>query len=99
MKGAPVEWTRPEPNFVSPVGMGIASNSPHPNAARLFVDYVLSKEGQQIIAGTGRTPTRSGIKHNFPKLTEGAVFPASKILPSKEYQDMSKLYLDVFKSK
>jgi ABC-type Fe3+ transport system substrate-binding protein len=98
-KGASIDWTRPKPNFVSSVGMGISSNPPHPHGARLFVDYVLSKEGQEIIAGKSRIPARSGIKHNVPRLTEGAVFPASEVLSGKEYQEMSKLYLEVFKSK
>ena len=28
-------------------------DAPHPNAARLFIDFLLSKEGQEIIAEAG----------------------------------------------
>jgi iron(III) transport system substrate-binding protein len=31
----------------------ITKNSPHPNAAKLFLDYLLSKRGQQLIADKG----------------------------------------------
>ncbi len=31
----------------------ITKESPHPNAAKLFLDYVLSKRGQQLIADKG----------------------------------------------
>ena len=39
-----VHFPEPVPNTAAPIG--IISNNPHPNAARLFVNWVLSKEGQ-----------------------------------------------------
>jgi iron(III) transport system substrate-binding protein len=30
--------------------IAILKNAPHPNAAKLFVDFILSKEGQQLFA-------------------------------------------------
>jgi ABC-type Fe3+ transport system substrate-binding protein len=33
----------------------------HPNAARLFVDFVLSKEGQELFRDLGKIPARSDV--------------------------------------
>jgi ABC-type Fe3+ transport system substrate-binding protein len=35
--------------------------TPTHNAAKLFIDFVLSKEGQQVVLAIGRTPSRPGI--------------------------------------
>jgi iron(III) transport system substrate-binding protein len=42
--------------------MFIAKQAPHPNAARLWVDYVLSKEGQQQLQVADITPIREDVK-------------------------------------
>jgi iron(III) transport system substrate-binding protein len=60
-KGAPVDWVAQEPVFTKFQPIGIGSKAPHPNAARLFVDFMLSEEGQKIIASFGRVPTRRGV--------------------------------------
>ena len=43
-----IEWVPLDPIVGSPSVIAIGKNSPHPNAARLFVDFFLSKEGQTI---------------------------------------------------
>ena len=34
----------------------VTSKAQHPNMARLFLDYLTSEEGQQVVAEQGRTP-------------------------------------------
>src|SRR5215467_5509451 len=52
-KGAPIEW-RPLDPVVTTVGYsGLSSKAPHPHAALLFLDYVHSKEGQQLMMKGG----------------------------------------------
>jgi iron(III) transport system substrate-binding protein len=52
-KGAPVEW-RPLDPVITTVGYsGLSSKAPHPHAALLFLDYVHSKEGQQLMMKGG----------------------------------------------
>jgi len=41
--------------------IAVAAKAPHSNAAKLFIDFVLSKEGQQVVLAIGRTPSRAGI--------------------------------------
>jgi iron(III) transport system substrate-binding protein len=45
-KGAPVGYHCPEPVPASMAEMGIFKGNPHMNAARLYVNWLLSKEGQ-----------------------------------------------------
>lgn len=42
-------------------GMAIPANAPHPNTATLMLDYILSAEGQENVAGGGFTAYRSGV--------------------------------------
>lgn len=60
--GAPVEWVRTlDPVITSPSQVGISAKAPHPAAARLFVDFLLSKEGQAAIQSRGRVPARTDL--------------------------------------
>jgi ABC-type Fe3+ transport system substrate-binding protein len=40
----------------------LSAQSPHPNAARLFVDFVLSKEGQSSLASVQQIPVRKDME-------------------------------------
>jgi iron(III) transport system substrate-binding protein len=61
-QGAPVEWvTTLDPITAALHPIGLAAKAPHPNAAKLFVDFILSKEGQQLMLSIERTPARPGI--------------------------------------
>ncbi|HEY7165829.1 MAG TPA: extracellular solute-binding protein [Candidatus Binatia bacterium] len=67
-KGAPVDWVTQDPVFTKFQPLGISSRAPHPNSARLFTDFMLSEQGQKIIASFGRVPTRRGITTNVQGL-------------------------------
>ncbi len=69
--GQPVDWVRTSDNiyFVNYGWIGIASNAPHPNAARLFEDFVMSKQGQQILADFGNVPLMPGVRLPNPDLS------------------------------
>jgi iron(III) transport system substrate-binding protein len=41
--------------------LGLAAAAPHPNAGKLFVDFVLSKEGQHLMKKLGRVISRTDI--------------------------------------
>jgi iron(III) transport system substrate-binding protein len=63
-KGSPVEMLALDP-VVSAAGLvGINKLAPHGNAARLFVDFVLSKEGQELIVKTDRSSVRKDVAGN-----------------------------------
>ena len=60
-KGGPVDWIAQDPVFTKFQPLGIGARASHPNAAKLFADFVFSEEGQKIIASFGRVPTRRGV--------------------------------------
>jgi iron(III) transport system substrate-binding protein len=65
--GAPLDWVRTlDPVISSPSQVAIAAKAPHPAAARLFVDFLLSEEGQRAIAARGRVPARTDLAAAAP---------------------------------
>jgi iron(III) transport system substrate-binding protein len=52
-QGAPVELAYPEPGFALMWGGGAIATSDRPNAARVFIDFVMSEEGQEALNGDG----------------------------------------------
>ena len=50
--------------------VGVNANAPHPNAARLAANFMLSQECQQFLARFGRLPTRKDVPSNPPGVIE-----------------------------
>ena len=71
-KGSPVEWRPLEP-VVTPVGSSVlTAKAPNPHTALLFIDFLLSKEGQQLIMKGGLWSPREDIgavEQKFKKTT------------------------------
>jgi ABC-type Fe3+ transport system substrate-binding protein len=71
-KGSPVEWRPLEP-VVTPVGSSaLIAKAPNPYTALLFIDFLLSKEGQQLImkGGLWSPPEDIGaVEQKFKKTT------------------------------
>ena len=61
-RGASVDWAAVEPTIARPQGIGIARQAPHPNAALLFADFMLSPQAQALLAGMGRAPVSRAVK-------------------------------------
>ena len=61
-RGAPVDWAPVEPVIARPQGIGVARNAPHPYAALLFADFMLSPRAQQMLAKMGRVPISRAVK-------------------------------------
>jgi len=65
-KGAPLGFKVLSPKIVKPEGLFLARNSPHPHAALLFADWVLSEEGQTVLAGKlGKGIAMKGVRSKF----------------------------------
>ena len=61
-KGATLALVYPPEMLVIPSPIAIFRNSPNVDAAKKFVDFVLSKDGQMIIANEGTLPVRADVK-------------------------------------
>lgn len=80
---APLDWAHvSQPMMGTPRGIAITANAPHPNAARLFVDYWLSKESASILAGkVGEYVLTPGV---YPPI---AGIDKAKVIPIRELSD------------
>lgn len=61
-KGATLALAYPPEMLVIPSPVAIFKNSPNIGAAKKFVDFLLSQEGQTIIANEGTLPVRADVK-------------------------------------
>jgi iron(III) transport system substrate-binding protein len=60
-KGAPIDWFTLEPAIARSNAVGIARNAPHPNAGRLFYDYLLGAEAQQHFVSMDYVPSNTKV--------------------------------------
>jgi iron(III) transport system substrate-binding protein len=60
-KGAPVEWRPLEPVVATVGSAGLLAKASNPSTALLFIDYLLSKEGQQLIMKGGLWSPREDV--------------------------------------
>ena len=95
-KGAPVEWVRSNPVIGFLYLAGVADQAPHPNAARLFLDFALSKEGQVEITESRRISMRPDVKPNPPRLVEGLNIHPSNLELARNYDRLYKEFQDIF---
>ena len=66
-KGSPIDWFVIEPAIAIPNGVGVARKAPHPYAAVLFYEYMLSEEAQQVLAKIGYVTSQKKIPSTFSK--------------------------------
>jgi iron(III) transport system substrate-binding protein len=67
---APVDWVAEDliPALIYP--LTLARNAPHPYAAALFYDYMISEEGQRLIAKEGRVVAHPKVEPIYPRMKE-----------------------------
>ena len=90
---SPLAWANVGPLLGSPRAIAIAKNAPHPEAARLMMDYWLSHSSMKILADqVGEYVLAPGI---FPPI-EG--ISTAKVLPIRELSDEeTKAWGETFK--
>ena len=94
-KGSPVDWVRlDDPLYGEPHPASVMSKAPHPNAARLVVEFAISKEGQSLMSKLGKVPARDDVE---PKI--GVDRSKLRILPPEEEAKTAhyqKMFDDLF---
>ena len=66
---AAISYPNPTPGSTGSLS-GINRNAPHPHAAALFSDFVLSAEGAKILASTGRIPGHKEVKAIYEEVSQ-----------------------------
>jgi iron(III) transport system substrate-binding protein len=93
---APIDWIALDPLIGLTFGFGLVKSGPHPNAGKLFVDFVLSQEGQHAIAAADYYSARKDVQSPITK----QVPPSLKVIPlsmelAKHYNDDFQMYRKV----
>lgn len=91
-QGAPVDWAPLEPVVVSPISVLLAKEAPHPNAARLFVDFFFSKKVHEKLRDFHRIPSRIDVDADPPKLFKGF----KKAVFDNEAEDETNATVDLY---
>lgn len=101
-EGAPIKFIQPEEGVVLiPIGLAVVKGGPNPNAARLFIDWLLSEAGQKVTA-EDRNPARKGVaaKDAAQDLSNGKVLVMEYDGSDRqETADLSKKYEAIFFAK
>lgn len=62
LQGAPLEYAMMDPTLLSLTSVAMPHQSPHPHAAVLLYDFILSKEGQELLSKENNVPVREGVE-------------------------------------
>ena len=57
--------------------LAVFKNAPHPHAALLFADFVISPEGQVLLGQLGRVPTSKSVKTPMDTVKFTLIDPAA----------------------
>ena len=79
LAGAPTDYWAIDPVGVFYMQMSASAQAPHPNAARLGANFILSQEGQSLLAVRGRIPSRPDVETNPPGVLKALL--AKKVMP------------------
>jgi len=67
-QGAPVKWVPLNPVSETLQVAGVAKGAQHPNAAKLFIDFMTSKAGQEIFRDNDYVPMHPEVHARIPEL-------------------------------
>jgi iron(III) transport system substrate-binding protein len=90
-KGAPIEWFTIAPAIARPNGVGVTKRAPHPNAAVLFFDFMIT-DAQALLLARDYVPTSKKIDTKLNKMPIKFVDPKVVL---DENDKWSKLYEDI----
>ncbi|MCQ1571635.1 ABC transporter substrate-binding protein [Neorhizobium galegae] len=75
---APVDIVYPkEGTAIAPDGMAVVKGAPNADNGKAFIDFIVSKEGQEVVAKHGRRPIRGDVAAN------AALIPLSQVPDAK----------------
>jgi ABC-type Fe3+ transport system substrate-binding protein len=95
-KGAPVDWIKLEPATGTLSTVSIHKNAPHPNAAKLLFDFIISDEGQKVFRDADYLTADPAVPPREPSLTpEGGHF-RTRFFSPEALEDNTAKWTQVF---
>jgi ABC-type Fe3+ transport system substrate-binding protein len=98
-KGAPIDWVPLEPAVISVNTVMLGAKATHPNAAKLFIDFTLSKEGQEKLWDFQRIPSRGDVEPKPARLFRGYKRQVVHPEETQNLDEVAKLYSQVLKTR
>jgi iron(III) transport system substrate-binding protein len=99
LSGAPTDFWALDPVTLAFGSVGISAQAPHPKAALLGANFMLSREAQQLLTRKGRLPTRRDIETNPPGIVD--MLRQKKIIVSnstaEDQRSMQASFNDIFR--
>jgi iron(III) transport system substrate-binding protein len=96
LAGRPIEFLSPNPVLVGLELAATLKNAPHPNGARVLLDWLLSPRAQQFFADDGRTPTRLDVKSDLRVFNPKMPFFILPAPTKDEYNGLVSNYKAIF---
>lgn len=100
-RGAPVAWLPLRPLAVSATAVALTRQAPHPHAARLFIEFLVSKPAQEVFRDADQLPALQDVEPKDPALRPapgeaGAMFFAPEDVDAG-MQEWQAIRADVFR--
>ena len=101
LSGAPIDFWALDPVALFFGSVGISAQAPHPKAALLGANFLLSREAQQFLTKRGRMPTRPDVPVNPADITDRLKDRTiiATIFAGEEQKKWQGLFKDIFKPK
>ncbi|HEY5896400.1 MAG TPA: extracellular solute-binding protein [Burkholderiales bacterium] len=85
-KGAPIDRFTIQPAYARVNGVAVAAKAPHPHAALLFYDFMLSPEGQEILQNANYVPTNLKLGNPVTRSALNFIDPALVLDESSRWE-------------
>jgi ABC-type Fe3+ transport system substrate-binding protein len=95
-QGAPVQWLKVLPVLTFGT-VAMVKNGPHPNATKLFIEFMLSEEGQKIHADAGYIPAHPNVAAKSPELKPDAGKYAYELVSPEKYDANAAEWTSIYK--
>jgi iron(III) transport system substrate-binding protein len=92
--GSPLDFARGAAPVVSPQQAAIYVKAPHPEAAKLFAEWLISPEGQGAIDAVGRPSARKGFKSKSSMENGWGPNVKPVVVSNKAYIENARKWLD-----
>jgi iron(III) transport system substrate-binding protein len=97
-RGAPVDYAIPDPLLIKdPSGIWLAKYSPHPHAAALLVDFLFTRNAQEIYARQNRLVARKDMEWRFREKLPSRIHVISVDKWAPRYNELIGLFDKTFR--
>jgi iron(III) transport system substrate-binding protein len=101
LSGAPTDFWPLDPVGLAFGSLGVSSQAPHPRAAQLAANFMLSREGETFLTKKGRLPTRTDVETNPPgvidRLAQRKIIVT--ISSAEQQKKMQQVFNEIFRGR